>query len=450
MTAPMRIAFGVPELDRLQRAARGEAADGTDLLQAHVASSLRARGHRLTYIAQRGLGEYVCSEDLARPADARYTWSGSRAFDRAARLAWQVQRRVGVPYLNVFTNWRLYDASLQCLPSQDVVWERAGLYRDGVALACRRLGVRFVLNVEGDEIAELDYQGFPVTGLLRWRAQRIFRRNLKIADSVICVSEPLKKHLVAKWRTDPAKILVMPNGVDVETFRPDREDAPAARASLGEGGPIALFVGSFYSWHDVSTLLHAFRRLLVRHPAARLVLVGDGAVRRDMELLAAELHVEHRVRFTGLMPHAAVPPLVAAADIAVVPYPVLKQEMWLSPLKLFEYMASGKAIVASACGQVLDVIEDGRNGILVPPGDAEAMTAALDRLVDDSELRGRLGRTAREDAVERHSWESYVSRLEQVLYGQPSRECASGWGRQSRTAGRRIAGDCAGTDRAEC
>ena len=420
MTPPMRIAFGVPELERLQQAARGDPADPAYLLQANVARSLRARGHRLTYIAQRGLGEYVCSEDLAEPTDAQYTWTGSRAFTGAASLAWQVQRRFGVPYLNVFTNWRLYEASLRCLPSQDVVWERTGLYRDGVAMACRRLGVRLVLCVEGDEIAELEYEGQPVTGLLRWRAQRIFSRNLKIADSVVCVSEPLKKHLVAKWRTEPVKIIVVPNGVDVETFRPDREDAPAARASLGEGGPIALFVGSFCGWHDVSTLLHAFGRVLVKHPAARLVLAGDGGLRREMELLAADLHLDGRVRFTGSMPHAAVPPLVAAADIAVVPYPVLKQEMWLSPLKLFEYMASGKAIVASACGQVLDVIEDGRNGILVPPGDAEAMTAALDRLMDDSELRDRLGRSARKDAVEKHSWEGYVNRLEQVLYGQPS------------------------------
>ncbi len=358
----------------------------------------------------------MCADDLAQPADARYTWSGSRAFKCAARLAWQVQRRVGVPYLNVFTNWRLYDASLRCLPSQDVVWERTGMYRDGVALACRRLGVRFVLCVEGDEIEELEHEGQPVTGLSRWRARTIFSRNLAIADAVVCVSEPLKKHLVAKWRVAPGKIVVVPNGVDVGTFRPGRQDAAAARASLGDGGPIALFVGSFCSWHDVRTLLHAFGLVLVRHPAARLVLAGDGGMRQDMELLAAGLRLGGRVRFTGPMPHAQVPPLVAAADIAVVPYPVLKQEMWLSPLKLFEYMASGKAIVASACGQVLDVIEDGRNGLLVPPGDAQAMADALRRLMDDPELRDRLGRSARQDAVEKHSWEGYVNRLEQVLY----------------------------------
>jgi glycosyltransferase involved in cell wall biosynthesis len=88
----------------------------------------------------------------------------------------------------------------------------------------------------------------------------------------------------------------------------------------------------------------------------------------------------------------------------------------LSPLKLFEYMASGKAVVASAVGQILQVVEHGGNGLLVPPGDATAMAAAIGRLIEDVELRDRLGRRARQDAVERHSWERYVARLEDVFH----------------------------------
>jgi glycosyltransferase involved in cell wall biosynthesis len=78
-------------------------------------------------------------------------------------------------------------------------------------------------------------------------------------------------------------------------------------------------------------------------------------------------------------------------------------------------MASGKAIIASAVGQLTEVVQDGRNGLLIPPGDVPAMTAALQRLIGSPALRSQLGQQAREDAVRKHSWEHYLSRLERVF-----------------------------------
>jgi glycosyltransferase involved in cell wall biosynthesis len=130
---------------------------------------------------------------------------------------------------------------------------------------------------------------------------------------------------------------------------------------------------------------------------------------------ATDLGLDHAAQFTGLVTHAEVPRLLAAADIAVVPYPPMETDLWLSPLKLFEYMASGKAIIASAVGQLTEVVQDGRNGLLIPPGDVPAMTAALQRLIGSPALRSQLGQQAREDAVRKHSWEHYLSRLERVF-----------------------------------
>jgi glycosyltransferase involved in cell wall biosynthesis len=84
-------------------------------------------------------------------------------------------------------------------------------------------------------------------------------------------------------------------------------------------------------------------------------------------------------------------------------------------MKLFEYMASGKAIIASAVGQITDVIQDGVNGVLVPPGDVLAMATAMDTLIHNTDLRCRLGNQARADAVRDHSWEQYVTRLDRVF-----------------------------------
>jgi glycosyltransferase involved in cell wall biosynthesis len=396
---------------------RGDPADAAYLLLKHVAAGLASRGHQLTYLAQLDLGNDVCTQDLRDATLAPHTWTASPWFELVAKGTWRVQKTLGVPYLNVFSNYRLYDACLQCLPGHDVVYERNGLYRGGVARACTRLSLPYVLFVDADEILEHDYMGAPITGMLRRRAECVFRNNLRAADFIVCVSEAAKTHLASAWQAPAGKIVVFPNGVDVRRFSPSASDRSARRAGLGVNGePVVLFVGSFYEWHDVSTLLDAFARVLTAHPAARLVLVGDGTTRQSMERRAGDLGVSHAVRFTGLVPHQDVPGLVAAADIAVVPYPPMQQALWLSPLKLFEYMASGRAVVASAVGQILQVVEHGSNGLLVPPGDAPAMAAAIGRLIGDVELRDRLGRRARQDAVERHSWERYVARLEDVFH----------------------------------
>jgi glycosyltransferase involved in cell wall biosynthesis len=148
---------------------------------------------------------------------------------------------------------------------------------------------------------------------------------------------------------------------------------------------------------------------------AILLLVGDGTERQKMMRVSDELGIGHAVRFTGFVNHADVIRYVNAADIAVVPVPKMDQELWLSPMKLFEYMASGKAVVASAIGQIQDVIHDGENGLLVPPGDPSAMATALSKLMDDAGLCSQIGEQARMDAVNTYSWKNYLSQLENIF-----------------------------------
>jgi glycosyltransferase involved in cell wall biosynthesis len=412
----MRIAYCLPDFNCLLNTIKGTSSNAAYLLQGKIAAMLQARGHKLTFIAGRDLGDNVCTDDLENAKLALHTWSDGTCFHFLKAASWRIQRFLGVPYLNVFSNLRLYDACLRCLQGHDVVYERNGLYRNGVAMACRRLGIPYVLFVDADEILEHDYMNTPIRGILRWRAKAAFRYNLNAADCILCVSRASKANLINSWKTDSEKIVVMPNSVDVETFRPDSGARSKIRISLKMGNnPLILFVGSFYKWHDVETLLSAFAIVLESYPHARLVLVGDGATRHEMERLAAEFELGDAVRFIGSVPHSEVPGFAAAADIAVAPYPPLKQEMWLSPLKLFEYMASGNAIVACAAGQVSDVIQDEFNGLLVPPGNAPAMADALKRLIVDISLRMQLGRQAREDALKKHSWGKYISDLENVL-----------------------------------
>jgi glycosyltransferase involved in cell wall biosynthesis len=427
----MRIAFCVEDLAGLRDMVDRGHADGTYVVMGYVAGGLQGRGHQVTFLAPRDTEDMAYATGSGEPVLAPRTWTTRRWFAVAGSAAWRVQRWLGIPYLNVFSNYRWFDAGTQCLPGHDVVYERNGLYNAGVARACGRLGLPYVLFFDADQILEAEVSGEPITGLLRWRASRLLRFNLGVAERVICVSEQARTHLTRAWGVAGEKIVVLPNGVDVGRFRPDDDARDRVRARLGVGArPLVVFAGSFFGWHDVPTLLDAFATVLASHPDARLLLVGDGRERRRMTERAATLGIGHAVQFTGLVPHGEVPSLLSAADIGVAPYPRLEQDLWFSPLKAFEYMATGLAIVASDVGQLSEVLRDGTSALLVPPGDAPAMAAALQRLIEDDGLRRRLGAQARLDAVARHSWERYLAQLEDVLS-----VAIAGHARDSRSAG---------------
>ena len=410
-----RIALCNPHTQFLREVQSNKLTLAAHIQQVYIADALRSRGHQLTFLAARGLFDIVCTADLQAPTPARLGWSGSRAFGLASKLAWRMQRWLGIPYLNFFSDLRLLDACLRCLPDHDIVQERNSLYRTGIARACKKLRIPYILFFDGDEIFELDSYGQPLTGLLRWRAERMMRYTLEAADAIICVCQESKAHITAAYGVPPQKIAVLANGVDVHRFRPRADVRRRMREALQIGqDPLLLFVGAFYPWHDVGTLLEAFASILGKHPGAHLLLVGDGEQRREMEARAEGLGLNGSARFVGMVGHDRVPDYINAADIAVAPFIPRQHDLGGSPMKLYEYLASGATIVASNVGQITQVIQDGVNGCLVPLQDAAALAATLDQLISDPALRQRLGRQAREDAVHKHSWERYVMRLERL------------------------------------
>ncbi|MBK9925979.1 MAG: glycosyltransferase family 4 protein [Anaerolineales bacterium] len=416
MKNKQRIVLGVPEWEPFHQVMMGQPADATYVIQGNLSKGLMARGHSLLFSAPNGVDDFIFTSDPQETKIALRTWSANSLFTLVSKLVWRIQKLFGIPYLNFFSNYRFYDAALQNLKDVDVIYERNGLYNYGLAMASKRLKLSYVIFFEADQIMELDIMNKPITGLLRWRANQILRYNLNTADCVICVTDAGKRHLVAKWNIPAKKIVVFPNAVHVDRFKPDVDARGQIRQSLGmKDEPMVMFVGNFFHWHDVTTLLKAFASTLKTCPDARLVLVGDGEHKAEMMKFASDIGLDHAVKFTGIVPHAEVPRYIASADIAVVPYPPMQQEMWLSPLKLFEYMSSGKAVVASAVGQIVDVLQDGKNGLLVSPGDAVAMSSALIKLIQDPNLRLKLGTQAREDAVQKFSWESYLTRLERIF-----------------------------------
>lgn len=382
----------------------------------HTLFGLRERGHDVTCFRLAGRS-VVAIDDVSQPRDV---WSvaprlsGSRGFRLAESAVRRVQRRVRAPYLALWDSYRFYEACRTVLPQFDLCHEHNGLLSVGAALAARRARIPYVLTFSADPIFERAVVGAPLRGvqlrLATWEAQT----TINLASRIFCVSAAAKRQLVETWHADPEKVIVMPNGVDTLRFRP-LDDAHSIRTRLGVGSArVVGFVGSFQPWHGLQALVESFARVVDTCPDAMLLLVGDGPDRPALSRKVAELGLTSRVIITGVVPQSEVPDMLAAVDVAVIPYPRLSRELWFSPLKLYEYMAAGKAIVASESGQIAEVLEDGQTGLLVEPGEIGALSSAIVRLLDDSELRARLGLHARERAIQHHSWGQYVRRVEQT------------------------------------
>jgi len=281
----------------------------------------------------------------------------------------------------------------------------------GVALA-RRFGVPLVLEYNGSEVWIADHWDRP----FRWR--RLFvdteEANLRHADLIVVVSEVLRDGLLARG-VEPERVVVRPNGVDPDRFHPAVDGSAVRRRHGLDDRTVVGFVGTFGMWHGAPVLARAARRILAERPDLRLLFVGDG---RDRAACEAILEGQSdRVVFTGLVPQAAGPAHLAAMDILVAPHVPNADgtRFFGSPTKLFEYMAMGRAIVASRLEQIGDVLEDGRTAVLVPPADETALARAILDLADDPGRRAVLGAAARRRALETHTWQAHVGGILDAL-----------------------------------
>jgi glycosyltransferase involved in cell wall biosynthesis len=155
-------------------------------------------------------------------------------------------------------------------------------------------------------------------------------------------------------------------------------------------------------------LIDAVARAREVDPSIRLCVVGDArGIEESLVERCRSLGQDGNITFSGAVPPDSVPAAISAMDIVVAPYPKM-DTFYFSPLKIYEYMAAGKPIIASSIGQISDVLEHEVNALLVPPGDAEALAAALLRLRDDTDLGARLGAAAAAEVADNHTWRRRV------------------------------------------
>lgn len=287
------------------------------------------------------------------------------------------------------------------------VYQRYSLNNLSGLILSRRWGVPLILEANASEVQWRQEWSTLRYARLSAACERLLLRQ---ADRVLVVSNNARQHLIEAG-ADPKRIRMIPNGVDPGRF------ADAVPRSLGfaDGSFVVAFCGLFYRWHGVATLAEAFVRLRAEHPRVRLLLIGHGEDEARVRSILHSSGVLTDCLLPGIVAREKVPGYLAAADVVVSPHADL-QNFIGSPIKIFEYMASGTPIVASRLAQLSEILSHEENALLVPPEDPTALALALKRLMDDPELGRRLSATAQQEARAKHSWDA---RLVAILSDVP-------------------------------
>ena len=274
----------------------------------------------------------------------------------------------------------------------DLVYERYSLFSTALAEVTDATGAVGVLEVNAPLIEEQRTHRVLVD---EEAAGNALARQVAAATATVAVSDPVRDWV--RERTGSDRVHTVPNGVSITRIVPRPEEI---------GDPVVTFVGTLKPWHGVADLLAA--AALAKRPW-KLRIIGDGPERAALEEQAAGLGIE--VDFRGAVAPADMPGQLAGSAIGVAPYPDLggEQQQYFSPLKVYEYLAAGLPVVASAVGQLPQIL--GELGTLVPPSDPAALAAAIDTLAADPVLRGKLGWRGRMQAEEKHSWAGAVDRI---------------------------------------
>jgi glycosyltransferase involved in cell wall biosynthesis len=243
-----------------------------------------------------------------------------------------------------------------------------------------------------------------------WARNRLGDLALAVASStIIAVSDEARRHYEAARPYPRRKLVTLRNGIDLTRFDASAREGPAVRRELGipPDAPVVLSVSVLRRDKGIQEMIAGLGSLAATAPGVVYLIVGDGDHRAALEAAARERGVAGRVVFAGS--RTDVPRVMAAADVFV--HPTYVDAL---PTVLAEAAAAGLPIVASRVGGVPEMCLDGRNGLLVPPGDVPALTAAVEGLLTDPALAGRMGAAGRQVARERFDIRTQAARLTDI------------------------------------
>ena len=243
----------------------------------------------------------------------------------------------------------------------------------------------------------------------------ILKKALGFSDRIIAVTPGIKTSLEKAYNIPGEKIVVVSNGANTSLFKPLEQETCRKTLGLDLEFSYVCFVGNLAPWQGVEYLIQAAPSILSRFPECRFLIIGDGVMKNDLLELCLELGVEDRFIFTGVVAYDRVPLYINASDICTAPFIFARNsKIGLSPLKLYEYMACGKPVIASGISGVSNVLEASGGGIHVPPENPAALAEGILKLLENPEWRVKLGSKGLNYVTENYSWYSVAKKVNEV------------------------------------
>jgi len=359
-----------------------------------VVGALRALGHEVSVLSFPG------ADPEQEPA------AGAARTKQRGGLGAIVSRMPGVLFealelgYNLVTLVRMPSAFARLRPQ--LVYERYSLFLFATVWLARRRGMPVILEINDSALVE---RVRPLW--LKSLARRIERWCLRKATGLVFISSWFQQQAVAAYG-DIAPSVVSPNAADLARFDPGRHDRERLRAERGVAGRVVCgYVGAFVHWHGVNGFVEAVAARLAEAPELVLLLVGDGRSLPEVRALVQARGLADRILLPGRVPHAEIPSWIACMDYAVLP----DSNHYGSPVKLFEFMAMGVAMVAPDYAPVAEVVGDGRTGWLFPQRQLQACVQRVLELAMQPEERRRVGAAAREYIVRERQWRNNAEQL---------------------------------------
>jgi len=367
----------------------------TDAQRVHIqemVEAFRQLGHevRMVSLVPADRGQNDATRDAGNPFWQRWSRRIPFAYE-AVQLAYNF---IGIPLV-------LREAMRA---KTGLIYERYSLFNFAGAVAAKLCGIPLVLEVNSPFALEQRRDGhIRLNGLAAWTERAI----CNMATRVVAVSTPLARILEASGVL-PEKIEVMTNGVRLEHFVP-HPPAEELRAALGirPGQTVIGFAGWFRKWHGIEMLIEAFEFSGLAQAGARLLLIGDGQAMAGLRDLARERGLMDCVIFTGPVPHASMPKYLDLVDVAVQP----AANEYCCPMKILEYMALAKPIVAPRQPNIQEILREDE-ARLFEPGNARGLAEALREAAGDRVAARRMGERARQAiTARRYLWTANAARV---------------------------------------
>jgi glycosyltransferase involved in cell wall biosynthesis len=361
-----------------------------------IVHALRDLGHEVTVMSFPG-------------ADPEHE-AAVRASVARGRLAGAIARLPGVLFecfelgYNLVTLWRMNTAIRGLRPQ--LIYERYSLFLFATVWLAQRRGIPLVLEINDSALVQR-VRPLRLKGL----ARRIERWCLRHCTGLVFISSYFREQAAGAYGAI-APSVVSPNAADLTRFDPARFDHPRLRAERGLSGRIVCgHIGVFAKWHGVDAFVEAIAARLGEVPQLALVFVGDGRTLPAVRALVAERGLADRVLLPGRVAHDDIASWIACMDYAVLP----DSNHYGSPMKLFEFMGMGVAVVAPDYAPVAEVITDGRTGWLFPHGQTDACVQRVLDLAMKADERRRIGGAAREYIARERRWHNNAKQLLTLL-----------------------------------